>query len=88
MRGGGIRGLSGCDAMIALLFAGLASIAMANSIVFPLLGPLGRAVGLSDSQIGAMHAAAALGAIAAAPWWGPRPPHACSFWDLARPGRP
>ncbi|MEM8741900.1 MAG: MFS transporter [Pseudomonadota bacterium] len=56
--------------MIALLFAGLASIAMANSMVFPLLGPLGRSVGLSDGQIGAMHAAAAVGAIAAAPWWG------------------
>ena len=70
MSGGGIRGLPGGDAMIALLFAGLASIAMANSMVFPLLGPLGRSVGLSDGQIGAMHAAAAVGAIAAAPWWG------------------
>lgn len=51
---------------------GLASIAMANNMIIPLLGPIGRDVGLSDQHIGAVHAVAALVVIVSAPWWGKR----------------
>ncbi|MEM1431948.1 MAG: MFS transporter, partial [Pseudomonadota bacterium] len=51
---------------------GLAAIAMANNMIIPLLGPVGRTVGLSDQHIGLVHSGAALAAIPAAPWWGRR----------------
>lgn len=56
----------------AILAIGLGTLSMGNAIVFAVLGPAGREIGIGDAQVGLIHSAAAATAIVAAPWWGRR----------------
>jgi len=54
----------------AVMVAGLASLSMGNAVLIAVLAPLAREIGLRDTQVGLIHAVAALSAVAAAPVWG------------------
>jgi MFS family permease len=55
-----------------LLFLSLFSSILGLSILFPILGPLGRALGLTESEIGLTTTSYALAQFVAAPFWGRR----------------
>ena len=55
-----------------LLFLSLFSSILGLSILFPILGPLGRALGLTESEIGLTSTSYALAQFIAAPYWGRR----------------
>ncbi len=57
---------------LALLFLTLFNSILGLSILFPILGPLGRALGLSEPQVGAFSTAYALMQFLLAPYWGRR----------------
>ncbi|AFV76925.1 MFS transporter [Thermus oshimai] len=57
---------------LALLFLTLFNSILGLSILFPILGPLGRALGLSEPQVGAFSTAYALLQFLLAPYWGRR----------------
>ncbi len=54
------------------LGVGLAVFAMGQTILFAVLGPLSREIGLTEIQVGAMVSAAAMVIAVISPWWGRR----------------
>lgn len=56
----------------ALLLAGLMLMAMGQTVLFALLGPAGRNLGLSEVMIGAIISLAAIAVVVASSWWGRR----------------
>ncbi len=63
-----VSGLSRRDR--AVMVAGLASLSMGNAVLIAVLAPLAREIGIRDTQVGVIHACAALAAVVAAPVWG------------------
>ena len=57
---------------LALLFVALFNSILGLSLLFPILGPLGRQLGLSELQVGALTAAYAFAQFAGSPYWGRR----------------
>lgn len=55
-----------------LLFAGLISIGMGQSIMFAILPPVARSLGLSEFQVGAIFAVSAVLWVVSSPFWGRR----------------
>jgi MFS family permease len=55
-----------------LLFFTVFNSILGLSILFPILAPLGRQLGLSETQIGAISTSYALTQLALSPWWGAR----------------
>jgi MFS family permease len=59
-------------APIALLFLALFNSILGLSILFPILGPLGRQLGLNEVHIGWLSSGYSLMQLLASPWWGRR----------------
>ncbi|HET9953959.1 MAG TPA: MFS transporter [Polyangiaceae bacterium] len=57
---------------LSLLFVALFNSILGLSVLFPILGPLGRQLGLTELQIGALTTAYALAQFAGSPFWGKR----------------
>jgi MFS family permease len=57
---------------IGLLFIALFNSILGLSILFPILAPLGRQLGLSELQVGSLSAAYAAAQLVASPYWGRR----------------
>ncbi len=55
---------------LALLFVALFNSILGLSLLFPILGPLGRELGLSELQVGSLTAAYAVAQFAGSPYWG------------------
>ncbi len=55
-----------------VLALGLITFAMGQTILFAVLGPLGRMIGLSEIQVGGMVSIAAVVIAFVSPWWGRR----------------
>ncbi|MEM6727605.1 MAG: MFS transporter [Pseudomonadota bacterium] len=53
-----------------LIFFGLALTAMGQTVLFAVLGPVGRDIGLSEVQVGAIISASAIMVVLASPPWG------------------
>jgi MFS family permease len=49
---------------------GLGCLSMGNAVLLPVLGPVGREVGLTEAEIGILFSLAALAAFVCAPFWG------------------
>ncbi|UJR85354.1 MFS transporter [Sandaracinus amylolyticus] len=57
---------------MGLLFVTIFNSILGLSVLFPVIGPLGRDLGLSDTQIGALSTSYALMQLLLSPWWGKR----------------
>jgi len=57
---------------IVLLFVALFNSILGFSILFPILGPLGRELGLSELQVGSLTAVYSLAQFVTSPYWGRR----------------
>ncbi|MFZ5890409.1 MAG: MFS transporter [Myxococcota bacterium] len=57
---------------LALLFVALFNSILGLSLLFPILGPLGRQLGMSELQVGTLTAGYALAQFAGSPYWGRR----------------
>ncbi|MGC4086347.1 MAG: MFS transporter [Polyangiaceae bacterium] len=57
---------------IALLFVALFNSILGLSLLFPILGPLGRQLGMTELQVGALTAGYAVAQFAGSPYWGRR----------------
>jgi MFS family permease len=57
---------------LALLFVALFNSILGLSLLFPILGPLGRELGMSELQVGTLTAGYALAQFAGSPYWGRR----------------
>lgn len=57
---------------MGLLFLTIFQSILGLSILFPILGPLGRELGLGETQIGALSTSYALMQLVMSPWWGKR----------------
>ncbi|MEM9437228.1 MAG: MFS transporter [Pseudomonadota bacterium] len=60
------------NAAKGLIFAGLMATSMGQTVLFSILGPLGRELALSELQVGAIIAVSALTVVLVSPWWGRR----------------
>lgn len=56
----------------AALVAGLALMAMGQTVLFALLGPVARELGLNEIMVGGIISLAAVTLVLASPWWGRR----------------
>ncbi|MEM9754355.1 MAG: MFS transporter, partial [Pseudomonadota bacterium] len=54
----------------AALVAGLALMAMGQSVLFAIFGPLGRDMGMSEVMVGGVISLAAIAVVLTSPWWG------------------
>ena len=57
---------------IAILFVALFNSILGLSVLFPILAPLGRQLGLQEVQIGSLSTAYALMQLVVSPMWGRR----------------
>jgi len=53
-----------------VLMAGLALMAMGQTVLFAIFGPLGRDMGMSEVMVGGVISTAAVAVVLASPWWG------------------
>ena len=53
-----------------VLMAGLALMAIGQTVLFAIFGPLGREMGMSEVMVGGVISTAAVAVVLASPWWG------------------